>query len=122
MAEAVRIKDKGEGEVEVEEISRPTDKPLRIVRLKDKREKPVEKEACVKRGLKKIKVISVPKGKVVPAKEIIKKTKEQFGKKGYQILIPDSKYRTITKEAMKKLVRKDRSRPVTIQSSVSRLR
>lgn len=41
------------GEEEVEDISRPTDKPLRIIRLKDKRGKPVEKGACVKRGLKK---------------------------------------------------------------------
>jgi len=93
-------------EEEVEDISRPTDKPLRIVRLEDKREKPVEKEPCAKRALKKIESYFCPKGEVVSAKEIIEKTKEEFGKKGYQLLIPDSKYRTITKGAMKKLLEK----------------
>jgi len=93
-------------EEETKEIERPTDEPLRIIRLKDKRENPVEKEPCAKRALKKIKSYFSSKERAIPAKELIESVKEAFGKKGYHLLIPDTKYRTIGLDAMRKLLKK----------------
>ena len=91
---------------------------MEIIKLKRKQHRP-KRHFCPSCILTKFKSFLFPHAEIITSTELINKVKLTFGTGDYHLLIADSKFRTISVDGMKGLLKKDNTDQLIYTSEYS---